>query len=112
MSRADEPDVEATLRLNRKIVQAVIDLKWLVDLKISSRRARPAEISGRLKNEPRDNGVATASPETVLAYVVLATDAWRIQEPPDWDAAQAYAQAAVEMADRTGQPSGASGARR
>jgi tetratricopeptide (TPR) repeat protein len=101
----DESVVEATLRLNRKIVQAVIDLKWLVDLE----HLQPASES-RLKSleELKTNLEIMESrpphPETVLAYVVLATDAWRIQEPPDWDAAQAYAQAAVEMAGQMDNP--------
>jgi tetratricopeptide (TPR) repeat protein len=34
--------------------------------------------------------------------VVLSTDAWRIQEPPDWAAAQRFAQAAVDMAELLG----------
>ena len=42
--------------------------------------------------------------EIVLVLVVLSTDAWRIQEPPDWEAAQRFAQAAVEMAEQLSNP--------
>jgi tetratricopeptide (TPR) repeat protein len=43
----------------------------------------------------------TAEPphlETVRALVALSTDAWRMQDPPDWEAAQGFAQNAVDMA--------------
>jgi tetratricopeptide (TPR) repeat protein len=36
--------------------------------------------------------------------VALSTDAWRIQEPADWDAAQGYAQTAVDMAGKLNSP--------
>jgi len=38
--------------------------------------------------------------ETVQVLVALAIDAWRIQEPPDWEAAQRFAQSAVDMANQ------------
>lgn len=36
--------------------------------------------------------------------VALSADAWRIQEPPDWEAAERYAQAAVDMARQLDSP--------
>jgi len=35
----------------------------------------------------------------VRAFVALSTDAWRIEDPPNWETAQELAQAAVDMAD-------------
>jgi tetratricopeptide (TPR) repeat protein len=100
-----EPGVETTVRLNRKIVQAVIDLKWLVDLE----HLQPANESrlkslADLKKSLQIMESEPPHPETALACVALATDAWRIQEPPDWDAAQYYARKAVEMAGQLPNP--------
>jgi tetratricopeptide (TPR) repeat protein len=87
------------VRLHRKIVQAVTDLKWSVSLE-----------NLRQADEARQNSVAalgavleemqSAEPhiEVVRALCALSIDAWRIQEPPDWDLAQEYAEVAVDMA--------------
>jgi tetratricopeptide (TPR) repeat protein len=40
----------------------------------------------------------------VRVLVTLSTDAWRIQDPPDWEAAQHFAQAAVDMAEQLESP--------
>jgi tetratricopeptide (TPR) repeat protein len=89
------------VRLNRKIVQVVTDLKWSVSLdylkqahesRVAARAALEASLD-TLESEP-------PHPETVRVLVTLSNDAWRIQEPPDWELAQRYAQAAVDMSDQ------------
>jgi class 3 adenylate cyclase len=98
-------DQRIALRLNRKIVEAVTELKWSVSLeylqqaneiRLAARDALEAGL-GRLEAEPPHS-------ETVRALVVLSTDAWRIQDPPDWEAAQRFAQAAVDMAGQLDSP--------
>jgi tetratricopeptide (TPR) repeat protein len=37
--------------------------------------------------------------ETVRLLVALSIDAWRVQTPPDWEAAQDFAERSVEMAE-------------
>jgi len=89
------------IRLHRKIVQVVSELKWSVGLeylqqvnqsRLASRASLEASL-GFLESEPPHL-------ETVQVLVALAIDAWRIQEPPDWEAAQRFAQSAVDMAQQ------------
>ena len=99
------PDRMLSVRLNRKIVQAVTDLKWSVSLENLQRANAAREEShlslvralDELKGEPPHL-------ETVRALIALSTDAWRILEPPDWEAAQRFAQAAVDMAAELDNP--------
>jgi tetratricopeptide (TPR) repeat protein len=42
--------------------------------------------------------------ETVRLLVALSADAWRVQTPPDWAAAQYFANAAVDMAGQLADP--------
>jgi len=95
----------AGVRLNRKIVQAVTDLKWSVSLE-NLRRANSAREKSRAGLEQALEELKGGPPhvETVRALIALSTDAWRIQEPPDWDAAQRFAEAAVEMAGEQDSP--------
>jgi class 3 adenylate cyclase/tetratricopeptide (TPR) repeat protein len=95
----EAPERMLEVRLQRKIVQAVTDLKWFVsieDLQATDQARQHALASlhqalEELEGEPPHL-------ETVQALIALSTDAWRIQEPPDWEAAEGFAQAAVEMA--------------
>jgi len=98
-------DSVAAVRLHRKIVQVVTDLKWSVSLehlqeaneaRLTSRASLESSLS-LTENEP-------AHLETVRALVVLSMDAWRIQEPSDWEAAERFAQAAVTMAEKLDSP--------
>lgn len=89
------------VRLNRKIVQVVTDLKWAVSLEDlkqveQSREAALSALQASL------DWLKSGAPhlETVRVFVALSTDAWRIQEPPDWEQAQSYAEAGVEIASR------------
>jgi tetratricopeptide (TPR) repeat protein len=89
----------AGVRLHRKIVQAVTDLKWSVSLE-NLQRANAAREDSRASLVRALDQLEGEPPylETVRARIALSADAWRIQEPPDWDTAQRFAQAAVDMA--------------
>jgi tetratricopeptide (TPR) repeat protein len=91
--------------LKRKIVQVVIDLKWAVGIEHleQAHESRLESLTG-LKEGLRSMEGGPPDLEMVRVLVVLATDAWRIQDPPDWNAAQTYAQAAVEMSERLDSP--------
>lgn len=100
-----EADEIIDLRLKRKIVQVVIDLKWAVGIEHleQANESRLESLTG-LKEGLRSMEGGPPDLEMVRVLVVLATDAWRIQDPPDWNAAQTYAQAAVEMSERLDSP--------
>jgi class 3 adenylate cyclase/tetratricopeptide (TPR) repeat protein len=91
-------DPLAPVRLNRKIVEVVTDLKWSVSLEYL-RQAHESRSAARAALEEALNALKSEPPhlETARVLVALSTDAWRIQEPPDWELAQQYAQAAVDM---------------
>jgi class 3 adenylate cyclase/tetratricopeptide (TPR) repeat protein len=94
-----DSDRMVVVRLHRKIVQAVTDLKWSVSLE-NLQRANAARQASRADLERALEDLKGEPPhlETVRALTALSTDAWRIQEPPDWEAAQRSAQTAVAMA--------------
>ncbi len=93
------------VRLQRKIVQVVSEVKWSVGLDYlervgAARQAARASLEGsllHLESQP-------AQLETVRVLVTLSMDAWRMEDPPDWETAQGYAQQAVEMARQVGSP--------
>jgi class 3 adenylate cyclase/tetratricopeptide (TPR) repeat protein len=98
-------DKLVAVRLHRKVLQVVTDLKWTVSLedlqqananRLAS-RAMLAEAMPFLIAEPPQL-------ETVRALVALSTDAWRLQDPPDWEAAQGFAQSAVDLATQLDSP--------
>jgi class 3 adenylate cyclase/tetratricopeptide (TPR) repeat protein len=98
-SGVEGADEITAVRLDRKIVGVITDLKWSVSLEHlqGAEEARQGSLAGLNKALiAMEDGQAHV--ETVRALVTLSTDAWRIQEPADWDAAQRYAQAAVNMA--------------
>ena len=94
------PDPMAEVRLHRKIVQVVIGLKWTVSVD-SLQQANEARLASRarLLETVGSRGSHPPHLETVRALVALSTDAWRIEDPPNWETAQELAQAAVDMAD-------------
>jgi tetratricopeptide (TPR) repeat protein len=100
---SDPPGLDplAPVRLNRKIVEVVTDLKWSVSLEYL-KQAHEINSAARAALEQCLNALESEPPhlETVRVLVALSTDAWRIQEPPDWEMAQQYAQAAVDMTER------------
>jgi class 3 adenylate cyclase len=102
-ARLADPDPMAVVRLHRKIVQVVADIKWTVVVDDWQRAKAAGELS-RVNLQERLSGLMSAPPnaETVRALTALSTDAWRIQEPPDWETAQELAQSAVDMAQQLG----------
>jgi class 3 adenylate cyclase/predicted ATPase len=88
-------------RLHRKIVEVVSEIKWAVSLDQMqqaglSRQQSRAELEAALPALQ----AAGPNPEAVRALVALSTDAWRIEDPPDREAAQRYAEAAVRLAEQ------------
>ncbi len=94
-----------SVRLHRKIIQIATDAKWSVDAETF---AQVSEISneslaslGESLQEMQDE---PPHPEIVLLMAAVSADAWRNQSPPDWEAAQSYAQSAVDMAEQLDDP--------
>ncbi|HEY6042334.1 MAG TPA: hypothetical protein VIX58_09395 [Anaerolineae bacterium] len=109
-SRVDSAARLIKVRLHRKIVQAVVDFMFTVKLESeqgnSIARASQVELLAELelrKSAPPD-------PEIVQALGALSIFAYRIQSPPDWDAALSLAQNAVTMAEGLAAPLILSGA--
>jgi class 3 adenylate cyclase/tetratricopeptide (TPR) repeat protein len=90
-----------SVRLHRKIVQIATEAKWSVD---ADTFAQVSEISKASQASLWESMQAMEGKpphsETVLLLVALSVDAWRNQSPPDWDAAQRFAEAAVDMAEK------------
>jgi tetratricopeptide (TPR) repeat protein len=88
-----------SVRLHRKIVQVATEAKWSVD---ADTFAQVSEISNASQVSLGESLQAMEGKpphkETVLLLVALSVEAWRNQSPPDWDAAQHFTEAAVEMA--------------
>lgn len=94
-------DELVAVRLNRKIIQVVTDLKWSVSLEHLQQAEEARQDSLRdLQSTLTQLRDQDANVETVRALVALSTDAWRIQEPANWDEALQYAEDAVGMAEK------------
>lgn len=103
--KLDSADEMSEVRLNRKIVQMVADLKWSVGVEFLQ-QANESRLASRANLE-KSLPILESKPanmETVRVLVALSTDAWRTQDPPDWEAAQRFAQSAVEMAKQLDSP--------
>jgi tetratricopeptide (TPR) repeat protein len=89
------------VRLHRKIIQTVANAKWSVGLG-DLETASQASLASRASLEDGLHLMQGEPPhaETVHLLMTLSTYAWRIQTSPDWDAAQRYAQSAVDMAEQ------------
>jgi hypothetical protein len=98
-------DLLRPLRLHRKVVEVVTELKWSVSLESlnQANESRLASLASLAAGVASQVGEAP-EPELVRALVALSTDAWRIREPADWEAAQEYAKAAVAMAEQVTSP--------
>lgn len=88
------------IRLHRKIIQLVTEAKWSVDAatyqQVSQVRATSlATLEASLRSMEGE-----AHAETVSLLVALSMDAWRNQNPPEWETAKRFAQAAVDMAEQ------------
>jgi class 3 adenylate cyclase/tetratricopeptide (TPR) repeat protein len=103
----ERPDADKLIavRLHRKIVQVVDERKWTVGVQ-DLQQANESRLASRASLEA-DLGRMQAEPphlETVRVLVTLSTDAWRMQNPPDWDTAQRFALDAVDMAEQLDSP--------
>jgi predicted ATPase len=97
----EDRDSMAAVRLHRKIVEIATDTKWSVDAETYEQVSEISEVSlSSLQESLHALEEEPPHPETVRLLVVLSVDAWRVQTPPDWEAAQRFAQAAVDMAER------------
>lgn len=101
----ETPDQSSLLRLRRKIVQCSSEAKWNMDLD-SYRQTRTISVQSRekLEKDLEAAPVELSNPERVRALAALSFDAWRNQDPPQWEKAQEYAQSAVEIAEQMDTP--------
>lgn len=94
-------DAVPEIRLHRKMIQLVTEAKWAVDAttyeQVSKiRNASLARLEGSLERIEKD----PPHPENVHLLAALSTDAWRNENPPEWERAQRFAQSAVDMAEQ------------
>lgn len=98
-------DPLVAVRLHRKIMQAVAELRGAVAvpeyalLEAAVDASRASLLAGLELSE-------TLPPHAEIARLLmaLATHAWNVQTPPDWDAALRYAQAATQIAEQLPDP--------
>jgi tetratricopeptide (TPR) repeat protein len=103
-NKLDHNPKQTGLRLHRKIIQTIADVKWSVGIDFMQkasqvRRASRAALESEIAAMHDSPNV-----ETVEALAALSMDAWRIESPPDWDAAQRFADQAVKMAEQLDRP--------
>lgn len=93
------------MRIHRKIVQCSSEAKWNMDLE-SYRQARKISEHSRQRLEAcvEESSGFELDPEQVRAMATLSFEAWRNQEPPQWEMAQEFAQAAVDKAEELDEP--------
>ncbi len=89
------------MRLHRKIIQTVIDIKWATGVDFM-RRLNQIGKAARANLEAELKLMQGAPPQIEIAeaLTVLSLSAWRLQSVPDWDAAEKFAQDAVAMAEQ------------
>jgi tetratricopeptide (TPR) repeat protein len=103
---SDPADGDLTeVRLQTKIVQVVTEVKWSVGLDYLH-RVTAARQAARARLEGSLHLLESQAPqlETVRVLNTLSMDAWRIEDPPDWETAQDYAQRAVTLARQVDSP--------
>jgi tetratricopeptide (TPR) repeat protein len=89
------------LRLHRKTVEAITDLRWSVSVEeFEAALESVLAALGTLKAGLRIMDGEPPHVETVRLLAALSTAAWRILIPPDWEVALRYAQEAVQMAEQ------------
>jgi class 3 adenylate cyclase/tetratricopeptide (TPR) repeat protein len=94
-----------SVRLHRKIVQVATDAKWSVDAETFAQVNQISQESlASLGESLKVMEDAPPHPETVLLLTALSVEAWRNQSPANWEAAQSYAQSAVDMASPLDDP--------
>jgi class 3 adenylate cyclase len=94
-----QPDERTALRLHRKRVQMVTELKWSVSLE-AFERAGAQRLESVAQLRAALPGLLAGPPqlETVRVLAALSTDYWRVEDPADWEAAQRMAEEAVRLA--------------
>jgi tetratricopeptide (TPR) repeat protein len=101
------PDYEPIqlVRVHRKLIQIATDAKWSVDTttyaQISEVRTQSLPLLEASLREMQDR---EPHAETVSLFAALSMDAWRSQDPPDWESAQRFAQSGVDMAEQLDDP--------
>jgi class 3 adenylate cyclase/tetratricopeptide (TPR) repeat protein len=91
------------VRLHRKIVEIATDAKWSLDAETYRQvHEISQESQASLQKSLQAMEGEPAHAETVRLLAALSADAWRVQTPVDWEAAQRFADRAVEMAEGLG----------
>jgi class 3 adenylate cyclase/tetratricopeptide (TPR) repeat protein len=104
-SSLEDGDFITTIRLHRKIIQVATDAKWSVDAETFSEVSAVSQESlASLGGSLSAMESARPNPETVLLLTALSVEAWRNEMPSNWEAAQDYAQSAVDMAEKLDDP--------
>lgn len=101
-SLADEVEEKIhALRLHRKTVEAITDLRWSVSAEeFDAALEAVLAALGTLEAGLRIMDGEPPHAETVRLLAALSTAAWRILVPPNWEVALRYAQEAVQMAEQ------------
>lgn len=91
------------LRLHRKTVETITDLRWSVSVEeFDSALESVLAALGTLEAGLRIMDGEPPHSETVRLLAALSTASWRILVPPNWELALRYAQEAVQMAEELG----------
>ncbi|HYP39996.1 MAG TPA: hypothetical protein VEX13_06510 [Chloroflexia bacterium] len=91
------------LRLHRKTVEAITDLRWSVSVEeFDASLESVLAALGTLEAGLRIMDGEPPHVETVRLLAALSMASWRILVPPNWEFAMRYAQEAVQMAEQLG----------
>jgi tetratricopeptide (TPR) repeat protein len=91
------------LRLHRKTVEAITDLRWSVSVEeFDAALESVLAALGTLEAGLRIMDGEPPHAETVRLLAALSMASWRILVPPNWEFALRYAQEAVQMAEQLG----------
>lgn len=91
------------LRLHRKTVEAITDLRWSVSVEeFDAALESVLAALGTLEAGLRIMEGEPPHVETVRLLAALSMASWRILVPPNWEFAMRYAQEAVQMAEQLG----------
>jgi len=98
-------DPVAAVRLHRKIIEAGSEIRGSVDFSELTSRVAAVEAlrTSVLAGLELTESLAPHA-EVARLLMALATYAWSVQTPPDWDAALRYAQAATQIAEQLPNP--------
>ncbi len=104
-------DKETPVRLHRKIVQTVAEIRFSIDPGDLEAATEISQMSQAwLKAELQRMESEAPHAETIRILTTLSTYAWHLPLSPDWEAAHRYAQTAVDMAEHLDDPVGLSAA--